>query len=235
MKSSFIAIPVSYFGMVLGLAGLGNGWRTASSLWHLPALPDGLIIATAGAVWLALMAAYAAKRLFARSQALAEFRHPIQCCFIGLVPVSTMLIALAAAPYTAKAASILFAAGAVAQFLFAIHRSGALWMGGREETDTTPAAYLPVVAGNFVTAMGSATLGFATLATLFFGAGVFSWLALESVVFWIRFVSRASGGAPSPLDRSPDLQRILLGCHLWDNGAGRFGAQVYAKRHCGTV
>jgi len=183
MKSSFIAIPVSYFGMVLGLAGLGNGWRTASSLWHLPALPGEPIIATAGAVWLALMAAYAAKWLFARSQALAEFRHPIQCCFIGLVPVSTMLIALAAAPYTAKAASILFAAGAVAQFLFAIHRSGTLWMGGREETDTTPAAYLPTVAGNFVTAMGAATLGFTTLATLFFGAGVFSWLALESVVF----------------------------------------------------
>jgi len=32
------AVPASFFGIVLGLTGLGNAWRTASSVWGLTAL-----------------------------------------------------------------------------------------------------------------------------------------------------------------------------------------------------
>jgi tellurite resistance protein len=132
--------------------------------------------------WALLLLAYLGKWIWSRPQALAEFRHPIQCCFVGLVPVATMLIALAIAPYSDAAARVLFALGAVGQLTFGIHRTGTLWKGGREPADTTAVAYLPTVAGSFVTTMVAGALGYTYLGALFFGAGMFSWLALESAV-----------------------------------------------------
>lgn len=44
-------------------------------------------------VWAVLVVLYAGKWIFAREQAIAEVRHPVQCCFVGLVGVATMLIA----------------------------------------------------------------------------------------------------------------------------------------------
>lgn len=67
------------------------------------------------------------KWIWARPLALAEFQHPIHCCFIGLLPVSTLLIALAVAPYSHGAGQALFTTGAagqlIFQMIFGIHRS----------------------------------------------------------------------------------------------------------------
>jgi tellurite resistance protein len=175
-------VPASFFGMVLGLVGLGNCWRTAARLWGAPGSIGETIMLIATTVWALLLLGYAGKWIWARSAALAEFRHPVQCCFIGLVPVATLLVALAVEPYSHIVADALFAIGAAGQLGFGLHRTGTLWMGGRESTDTTAVVYLPTVAGSFVTAIVAGALGNRPLGALFFGAGVFSWFALESVV-----------------------------------------------------
>src|SRR5687767_3399968 len=111
-------VPASYFGMVLGLAGLGGCWRAAARLWDVPGWVGEVIILLAALVWAVLLLAFADKWLRTRAQALAEFHHPVQCCFVGLVPTSTMLMALGAVPYSRDAAIALFAIGAVAQLAF---------------------------------------------------------------------------------------------------------------------
>ncbi len=88
-------IPVSFFGIILGLVGLGNCWRVATKIWHLPSWIGEMIMLIAVVVWIALILSYIGKWLWARADALAEFSHPILCCFVGLVPVSTVLVALA--------------------------------------------------------------------------------------------------------------------------------------------
>jgi tellurite resistance protein len=60
-------------------------------------------------------------------------------------------------------------------------RTGGLWLGNREHADTTAVLYLPTVAGSFVTAAVAAAFGAQDWGQLAFGAGLFSWLALESV------------------------------------------------------
>ena len=37
-------VSASFFGMVLGIVGLGNCWRSAPELWQLPALIGELIM-----------------------------------------------------------------------------------------------------------------------------------------------------------------------------------------------
>jgi tellurite resistance protein len=177
-----ISVPASYFGMVLGLAGLGGAWRHAAKVWGLPPLVGEVLMLLAAITWLLLSALYAAKWIHARDAALQELEHPVQCCFVGLAGVATMLVAMAAVPYSRLAAQVLFALGAAFTLGFAVWRTGILWQGGRDPAATTPVLYLPTVAGAFVTATAAAALGHGDWGQLAFGAGLFSWLAIESVL-----------------------------------------------------
>jgi tellurite resistance protein len=170
------------FGIVLGVAGLGGSWRAAHRVWGLPAAIGETLMIVAALIWAVLIVFYGAKWMAAREEALREAEDPVQCCFIGLVGVSTSLIAVAVLPYSHAAALVLFVAGTLFTLGFALWRTGRLWQGGREDSGTTPVLYLPTVAGAFVLAIAAAALGYSDWGRLAFGAGLFSWLAIESVL-----------------------------------------------------
>jgi tellurite resistance protein len=176
------AIPAGFFGIVLGVAGLGTCWRVAARIWNLPTWIGEAVSLSAAAIWAILLILYAAKWLWLRSEALAEFRHPILCCFVGIIPVTAALVAVAIRPYAAMPATILAIVGVFGQLTFGIYRTGALWMGGRDPAATTPILYLPTVAGSFVSAIVLSAFGHPDWSAPFFGAGLLSWFAIESVL-----------------------------------------------------
>jgi tellurite resistance protein len=175
-------IPAAFFGIVLGLAGLGGAWREAHEVWHAPALVGETLMALATIVWALLLGLFILKWIFVPKEALGEAYHPVQCCFIGLAGVATMLIALGGLRYSRLGAEILFGIGAAFTLAFAVWRTGVLWRGEREHTATTPVLYLPTVAGGFVVATVASSLGYPDWGQLAFGVGLFSWLAIESVL-----------------------------------------------------
>jgi tellurite resistance protein len=178
----FPSVPASFFGMVLGLAGLGNAWRAATSAWHLPAAIGETLMAAATIVWAIVLVLYILKWTHRRAEAIAEALHPVQCCFIGLAGVSTMLIALAVLPYSRAIAWVLFAAGGAFTLGFAVWRKGLLWQGNRDHAATTPVLYLPAAAGAFVAAATSAAFGYPEWGQFAFGAALLTWFAIESVL-----------------------------------------------------
>ena len=191
-------IPAAYFGMVLGLAGLGTAWRSAAQAWQLPAVIGEAIMAVAIAVWAILVLLFALKWLVARIDALEEAAHPVLCCFIGLAGVATMLAAGAILPYSRPAAEIIGGVGMLFTLAFAVWRTGELWKGGRDPTSSTAVLYLPSVAGSFVSAIIASALGHADWGQLFFGSGVFFWLAIESVLVHRFLTSPAMAEALRP-------------------------------------
>ena len=56
-------IPLSYFGIALGTAGLGMSWRYAATVGLAPAWPGESLLALAGTVWMLLMLAWLTKFL----------------------------------------------------------------------------------------------------------------------------------------------------------------------------
>src|SRR5258708_3925648 len=188
-------MPASFFGIVLGLAGLGGAWRVAARVWQLPPVIGEALMLTAAIVWALMLGLYAAKWIYAREEALQELEHPIQCCFVGLIGVATMLISIAALPYSRLAAQIAFAVAASFTLAFAVWRTRLLCRGGRDPGATTPVLYLPPVAGAFVTATAAAALSPRDWGQLAFAAGLFSWIALESVLLH-RLYTVASMPAP---------------------------------------
>ncbi|WGD29136.1 dicarboxylate transporter/tellurite-resistance protein TehA [Ancylobacter sp. WKF20] len=177
-------VPVSFFGMVLGLVGLGGSWRAAHHVWDTPALIGEAIMAVGSLVWAVVLALYALKWLLARPAALAEMSHPVQSGFVGLAGVATLLVSIAAAPYSRDLAILLLLAGAAFTLGFGVWRSGALLHGERDPALATPVLYLPTVAGCYVTGTACGVLGYPDWGQLAFGAGLFSWLAMESVLLY---------------------------------------------------
>lgn len=198
---TYARLPASFFGMVLGLSGLGQAWRVASSLWGLPSFVGEGVLLLATLVWALLLVAYLGQALKRPQAVRVEAEHPVQGGAPALIAIATMLIAMAALPYS-RPAAMLLAAGAIGGHLFfSLWHTGTVWRGGRSHLDTVPTVYLPTVAGNFTSGGLLGALGLPAWGWLFLGAGVFSWLALESLM-----IQRLLG--PEPL---PAAQRPLLG------------------------
>lgn len=200
---SWPAVPVTLLGMVLGIGGLGNGWRTAARLWDVPAGIGDALSLLAVAVWAVVLTLYAGKWVWARDAALAEARHPILGFFLALVPVSTMIASVALAPYLPALAQAMAFIGVAALVAFSTVAVGGAWQGGRTPDALTPVIYMPTVGGGFVSAIALGTFGHADWGVLFFGAGAVSWLILEAVVVQ-RLLTQ---GLPTTL-------RATLGIHL---------------------
>ncbi|MBK5959244.1 dicarboxylate transporter/tellurite-resistance protein TehA [Rhodoplanes elegans] len=183
-RSLVSRVPASFFGMVLGLVGLGSAWRAAHQVWGLPAVVGEALMLAGGLVWAVLVVLFAAKWLVTPDDAAAEARHPVQCCFIGLAGVATMLVGIALEPYARPAALAMFTVGAAFTLAFGLWRTGVLWQGARDPAASTPVLYLPTVAGSSVMAIGLSALGHPEWGRLCFGAGVLSWLAIESVLLF---------------------------------------------------
>lgn len=194
-------LPASFFGMVLGVSGLGQAWRVAVPLWGMPKwIGEGLLL-WATLVWLALLISYVIQAMRNPMVVRREFKHPVQGSTPALLAIATLLIALAVIPYSRTLAYILAVAGVFWHLAFSLWHTGTMWQGGRNALDTAPTLYLPTVAGNFTSAAALGGLGHADWGWLFLGAGVFSWLALESLVIQRLWHTTAV----------PTQQRPLLG------------------------
>lgn len=196
-------VPATFFGMVLGLCGLGNGWRAAARLGLAPAWVGEALSLLGVAVWAAWLVFYAARWLNDRETVLFEVRDPTSSFFASLAPVATMIASVGLAPHCPGAAWAMALTGLVGTTLFAIWGVGGLWMGDRAFEATTPILYMPTVGGGFVAAITCAAFGMKELGLLFFGAGLLSWLTLESVVIH-RLI----------LQTLPVSMRASLGLHL---------------------
>jgi tellurite resistance protein len=197
--------------MILGLVGLGNIWRVGSKMWGLPHAVGEIIMAVAVVIWALLVASYVAKWITSSDEARAELAHPVLCCFIGLVPVSAALIGLAFAPYSPGIAVVLFWIGSLGQLAFSLFRTGQLWKGGRDPNTTTPVLYLPSVAGSFISSIAATAFGYPELAQLFFGVGLFSWLAIESIILQRLYIQES---LPKPIRATLGIQLApsVVGC-----------------------
>jgi len=189
--------------MVLGLGGLTNGWRTASRMWAWPAfVGEGLAWVTV-LIFVGCGVAFTAKWMHSHARAIAEWTDPLLGSFAVLVPMATMVTSLALRVALPGIAWLLCVVGMVGQVVVGTWGTGSLWRGGREPRTITSVLLMPTVGGCFVSALGAGTFGQPDLGWLFFGAGLLSWVVIESVVLQ-RLLSE-------PL---PAAQRSTLGIHL---------------------
>ena len=184
--------------MPLGVIALGIAWQVATVIWGMPAAIGDALVVAGSALWAVLFVRYLAKWIWQRASAASEFEHPVQCCFVGLAGVVGSLASIGLAPLAPTLSVVLFVIGASWTLLFALYRTGELWQGDRSPEATTPILYLPTVAGSLVTASAATAQGYAAWGQLAFGAGMFAWLAIESVLLHRLYTAPAMAPALRP-------------------------------------
>ncbi|PFG34383.1 dicarboxylate transporter/tellurite-resistance protein TehA [Sanguibacter antarcticus] len=175
-------VPASFFGMVLGVFGLGSTWRYGASIGLVPHWVGEVGVLAGCGVWFALVAVYVYRFLTARDGVAAEWRDPATFSFISLLPAGGVLVSVGLHPYVPVVAAVLLWLGIAGQLAFVAVRCAPLWAGTQPLDATTPGLYLPFVAANFISAIGLGAAGHEKLGYLFLGAGVISWLTLEPLI-----------------------------------------------------
>ncbi len=191
-SSRLALFPISFFAMVLGLAGFTIAWEKAQQVLELDlglALP--LTLATA-AVFAVLLVLYGAKFVLYRSAVAAELAHPVKVAFFPTIPISFLLLAIAilaadaGSTYTeiARGAWII---GTVLLFVATLYVLGG-WMHHEHFRvhHMNPAWFIPAV-GNVLVPVAGVPLGYMELSWFFFSVGIILWVVLLTIVMYRMF------------------------------------------------
>lgn len=181
-----VKIPLNFFGISFGLAGLGEAWTVLADFHHAPAVIGEVVLLVAAAVWLTVGAAYLAHIATAtssRAALAADLLDPTAAPLASLALITPMLLAaLGLYPHAASAGRVLTDIFLVLTVLLGAWFTGQ-WIYYPLDLDRIhPGYFLPTVAGGLIAADGAAIIGQQRLAEVMFGLGVLCWIVLGSLI-----------------------------------------------------
>jgi tellurite resistance protein len=178
-RDGVVRVPPNLFGIALGLSGLAALWAFAATSFGGPAAIGDALGVLAAFVWVCLMVAYLRQ---GPRQILADAQDATVGPFLAAPVMSAYVLAAGVlqphAPGAARAIVIVFL---VIGLLVSGLLTGQWLTGGLDEATFGPAFFLPGIGIGFVGADAAATVGLHSVAELFFGLGIASWVLISSV------------------------------------------------------
>jgi tellurite resistance protein len=176
--------PITFFTMVMGLAGLSIAWGKAQASFGLGLDLATPILILTGVIFTVLLALYLTKVLRWRAAVVAELAHPIQLNFFPAISISLILLATGTLPHWPGAAGVLWVLGSTLHLLLTLYVMG-VWIHHEhfEIHHLNPAWFIPVV-GNVLVPLVGVPLGFTEVSWFFFSVGILFWLILFVIVLY---------------------------------------------------
>lgn len=174
--------PVSFFAVVMGLAGLTIATERAASLWHWPVNPAPTLLLLSGGTYLLILLTYLLKWLRYPQAAAQEFAHPVRLSFFPTISIGLILLSIASLPLAPGVARPLWDIGTALQLLLALVILSH-WM-HREHFQVPhagPAWFIPIV-GNILIPIAGVPLGYPDVSWFAFSVGLVLWLPMLSIV-----------------------------------------------------
>ena len=214
--------PVSFFAMVMGLAGLTLGLHKLDEALGLGTLPGtiGLIVTIAACV---VIGAFYLVKLIRHPKAVAwEWNHPVRIAFFPTISISILLIATASLSVWPQIAAPLWWVGIVLQLVLLLAVISA-WIGHRkfETPHMNPAWFIPAV-GNILVPIVGTSIGQGDISWFFFAVGLIFWIVLLTLVF-----NRLIFHSPLPERLAPTLMILIA--------PPAVGFLSYLRLNAGTV
>jgi tellurite resistance protein len=175
--------PISFFAVVMGLAGFAIAVQRAEAILGVPN-GVGLVLAWIAAATFVLIAGfYAFKLLNYRDEVMRELTHPVKLSFFPAISIGFILLSIALHAASPALAFGLLAVGASLQLvltLFVLSR----WITQTafEIQHANPSWFIPVV-GNILVPLAAVDHGLTEIAWFFFSIGLVFWLVLQTIVF----------------------------------------------------
>jgi tellurite resistance protein len=175
--------PISWFAMVMGLAGLTIALHQAEIVFELPARPSLATLALTIAVFIILAFIYGWKAVRHPHMVKAELNHPVKLNFFPTISIGLILISIAVLPHHRDLSFAVWSVGAVLH-LFSTFYVLSAWIHHThfEINHMNPAWFIPIV-GNILVPIAGVQHGFSELSWFFFSIGVVFWLVLLTIIF----------------------------------------------------
>jgi tellurite resistance protein len=176
-------MPLNFFGMPFGLAGLGEVWTISAHYHRTPGVVAEIILVLAASVWLVIAGAYLWQSVQDRTIPVKDLLDPIAAPFASLAVITPMLLASEGLyPHAQSAGRAVTDVFLGLTVLLGGWFTGQ-WIYGSLELDKFhPGYFLPTVAGGLIASASSASVGQQRLAEVMIGLGVICWIVLGSII-----------------------------------------------------
>jgi len=174
---------VTFFAIVMGLAGLALAFHAGEVALGLPLILSDVAYYVSVAVFLVISVLYAAKALLHHAAVAAEWGHPVKLAFFPAISISLLLLATASLGRVDALAEPLWLLGAGLQAVLTIAVVTG-WIGTRSflHGHLSPAWFIPAV-GNVIVPIAGVQLGYEALSWYFMSVGLVFWIVLLTLVF----------------------------------------------------
>ncbi len=175
--------PVSFFSMVMGLAGFTIAWQKAQHIFEVDLSIDPFLITLSVSAFVTLLVMYTAKYVMSYKTVLEEFKNPIKLHFFPTISISLLLISIAFLQFDQAISLPIWLAGSIFHLMFTLYIINA-WIHHDhfEVQHLNPAWFIPAV-GNVIVPIAGVQLGFIEISWFFFSIGMLFWVILLTIIF----------------------------------------------------
>jgi tellurite resistance protein len=177
-------MPITFFAMVMGLAGLTIAWEKASEIYHFSNAIYSTLLIQSIIVFVILSVLYLYKGIQFRQAVTQEWSNPVKMNFVPAISISLLLFAVAFLPVSSSISLPFWALGSILHLVISLHVVNA-WLHQEhfEIHHMNPAWFIPAV-GNVIVPLAGVPLGYAAISWFFFSIGMVFWIVLMVIVFY---------------------------------------------------
>jgi len=213
--------PPAIFPPLLGLFGLGLGWRRASEVLGVPGAAGELLLGAVSLLFVAGIIAYLGKFLQRPGALVDDLKIISGRAGISAVSMSTMLFAAVLVPYAPGMAKLVLIVGLAAHLAVILIVVAVLWSAPYVQRRMTPVWHLTFV-GVIVAPIGAVPLGWTGLAELI----LFVSTATAATILTGNLIGMTKAAIPPPL--RPTLAIHLAPVALLGTAASLLGLHALA-------
>ena len=179
--------PVSWFAMVMGLAGLTLALHKAESVFDLGTAPSLLALWVTIAVFAGLSVLYGLKIVRYPERVRGELSHPVKLNFFPTFSIGLILISAALLPHHPGASLVVWVLGTASHLAFTLYVLS-IWVHHThfEVNHMNPAWFIPIV-GNILVPIAGVKHASVEVSWFFFSVGVVFWMVLLTIIFYRMF------------------------------------------------
>lgn len=175
-QASLEHLPIALLAVPLGLGGLGLAWRRADA-WAV----SEPVMALMALAWAVILGLHALRALRHPAAALADWRNPLRCGFVGAATIGMMLVAAALTPYAPGLARAWLLLAITLHLGIGLALMARVLRGQGSAAMLVPPLMIPLV-GNVLAPLFCVPLGLEKLGWMLFGLGMLLWLAVQPLL-----------------------------------------------------
>lgn len=179
--------PISFFAIVMGLAGLAIALKKASDTICIPNWAGETVAIFSGLIFIIVAIFYVFKILKFTAAVKKEFLHPVKISFFPTISISLLLLSIAFLESIPTLSSHLWWTGTIMHLTFTIAIIS-IWIRGSQFDikHLSPAWFIPAV-GNIIVPIAGVSHAQIEILWFFFSIGSLFWLIIL-VVFFYRII-----------------------------------------------